>query len=85
VPKRKPRELPQNMPERRNKSHRLSLKQWLNKQDSKLLKTSRIPDKEQLMLRFRDKRMRNKMPLKLKRLKDLDLKKSMLRMKRRDF
>jgi len=45
------------MPEGWSKSHRLSLKLWLNKLDSKLLRTRRIPDKELLMTRFRDKRM----------------------------
>jgi hypothetical protein len=58
------------MPERKSKSHRLSLKPWLNKQDSKLLKTRRILDKELLIKRFRDKRMKKKLPLKLKRPKD---------------
>ena len=74
LPRRKPRELPLRTPERRSKSDKQFKRPLLNKLDSRLSRMSKMPSRQLLMLKSKEERMRRRLPSRLLRLRDSDLK-----------
>lgn len=82
--RRKLKELQLKMPERKNKSNKLSWKPLLSKQDFKPLRMRRMLSKLPLKLKSKEERTRRGPELLLKRLKDSELKRLLLWLKSRD-
>jgi hypothetical protein len=72
------------MLERKNKSSKQLWRPSLNKVDFKPLRTKKMLSKLPLKLKFKDKRMRRRLLSKLLKPRDLELKKLLPRLRRRD-
>lgn len=72
------------MLERKNKSSKQLWRPSLNKVDFKPLRTKKMLSKLQLKLKSKDKRMRRRLLSKLLKPRDLELKKLLPRLRRRD-
>jgi hypothetical protein len=82
--RRKPKELQLKMPERKSKSSKLSWKPLLNKPDSRPLRMRRMLSKLPLKLKSKEERMRRRLELLLRRLRDSESKRLLLWLRNRD-